>query len=76
MKFNSVSALVRFLGVLGNIGYLVPFYDYNAKLKNEGFTKHIHLYTFELIVDSDKNLTLKTFDNGREFKIFIQKGLV
>ena len=76
MKFNSVAALIRFLGVLGNMGYLVPFYDYNAELKNKGFIKHIHFYSFELLIDNDKNLTLMTRDNGKLFEIFIQKGLV
>lgn len=77
MKFNSVAALIRFLGVLGNIGYLVPFYDYAAELIKHGFTKHIHFYTFELsIVDEVGNMMLIARDKNNKFEISIQKGLV
>ena len=76
MKFNSIAALTRFLGVLSNIGYLVPFYDLNAEFIKHGFTRHIHLYTVSIDNDNDYNIILRFMDMGHEFEIFIQKGLL
>ena len=75
MRFNSIAALTRFLGVLSNIGYLVPFYDINAELIKRGFTKHIHVYTANIELDNDNNITLRFVDGKNVFEIFIQKGL-
>lgn len=76
MRFNSISALIRFLGVLSNIGYLVPFYDFNAELINHGFTKHIHVYTATIDLDSDRNIIIAFKDNDKKYEIFVQKGLL
>ena len=76
MVFNSVAALIKFLGVLGNIGYLVPFYDYNAELIKNGFTKHIHFYKVDIELDTNSNITLVFNDKGNQYKIFLMKGLV
>ena len=76
MCFNSILSLIRFLGVLGNIGYLVPFYDFSSEFKKRGFDKHIHCYTATIELDDDKNITLTFHDREKEFSIFLQKGLV
>ena len=76
MTFNSISAFIRFLGVLGNIGYLVPFYDYSAELIKHGFTKHIHFYKVDIELDTDYNITIIFNDKDKQYKLFLQKGLV
>lgn len=76
MRFNSVAALVRFLGVLSNIGYLVPFYDYNEQLIKNGFTKHIHIYTATIELDKDSNITITFIDKDKKYEIFLMKGLI
>lgn len=76
MIFNSVAALIKFLGVLGNIGYLIPFYDYSAELMRRGFTKHIHFYKANIESDQNGNLILTFVDKENKFELFLQKGLV
>lgn len=76
MVFNSIAAFTKFLGVLGNIGYLVPFYDYNAELIKRGFTKHIHFYKVDIVLDSDRNITIVFKDRDNKYEVFLQRGLV
>ncbi|MBO7693105.1 MAG: hypothetical protein J6T10_10785 [Methanobrevibacter sp.] len=60
MRFDSFKSLVSFLGVLGNLGYQVPFKDYEKDFKDKGFDKHIHNYKFTLEVVNPTTLLLST----------------
>ena len=75
MKFNSVASLVRFLGALCSIGYVVPFCDYSKELIKHGFTKHIHCYTVIFDIDSLLNISLTFVDKDNKYIISIMKGL-
>ena len=48
MRFDSVKSLISFLEALGNLGYQVPFKDYEKDMKNKGFDRHIHNYNFNI----------------------------
>lgn len=76
MIFNSVAGLIRFLGVLSNIGYLVPFCDYQHDMNKKGFTKHIHCYPCTISIDDNNNITLVFNDKQNKYEIFLAKGLV
>ena len=70
MRFDSVQALIKFLGVLVDQGYSIPFCDYDKELKSHGFIKHIHCY--QVIMETvDKNSIKITFFNGDKFYVII-----
>ena len=62
MRFDSYKSLVSLLEALGNLGYQVPFKDYEQDLKNKGFGMHIHFYKFNLIVNDNLDITISTTD--------------
>ena len=70
MRFDSVQALIKFLGVLVDQGYSIPFCDYDKELKSHGFIKHIHFYQV-LVETVDRNSIKITFFNGDNVYVII-----
>ena len=66
MRFDSIAALLKFLGVLKDQGYSVPFYDYDTLLKEKGFTRHIHNYKVEITTASISAINIIFY--GEDFK--------
>ena len=60
MRFDSFKSLTSFLEVLGNLGYQVPFKDYEKDFKNKGFDRHIHNYNFNIEIVNPTTLMIST----------------
>ena len=63
MRFGSYKDFTRFLKGLSDIGYSVPFTDYELDMKKKGFSKHIHYYECD-INDSNSNIIVITFTDN------------
>ena len=75
MRFDSIKRLVDFLRGLQVMGYVVSFFDYQQDLIKHGFNKHIHCYSWSMVV-TNGGVMLITQDKGKEYIIDIVKGLV
>ena len=60
MRFGSYKDFTKYLKGLSDIGYSVPFTDYELEMHNRGFSKHIHYYECD-INDSNKHTMVITF---------------
>lgn len=74
MRFDSISALLKFLGVLKDQGYSVPFYDYDKLLKDKGFTKHIHNYKVEIETESTNAINIIFYGDTDRFILYIERN--
>ena len=73
MRFDSISALIKFLGVLNDQGYSVPFYDYDKVLKEHGFNRHIHNYRVELNTISRDAIEIIFYGDTENWTLMIQR---
>ena len=62
MRFGSYKDLTKFLKGLSDIGYSVPFTDYEREMSLRGFSKHIHYYECD-INDSKESFVITFHDN-------------
>ena len=74
MRFDSISALVKFLGVLKDQGYSVPFYDYDKLLKEKGFIRHIHNYKVEIETLSTNAINIIFYGDGFSWILPIERN--
>ena len=74
MRFDSLSALLKFLGVLKDQGYSVPFYDYDKLLKDKGFIKHIHNYKIELETASINAINIIFYGDNDKYVLYIERN--
>ena len=74
MRFDSISALLKFLGVLKDQGYSVPFYDYDKLLKDKGFIKHIHNYKVEIETESTNAINIIFYGDTDRFILYIERN--
>ena len=74
MRFDSISALLKFLGVLKDQGYSVPFYDYDKLLKDKGFNKHIHNYKVEIETASINAINIIFYGDTERFILYIERN--
>ena len=74
MRFDSLSALLKFLGVLKDQGYSVPFYDYDKLLKDKGFIKHIHNYKIELETSSINAINIIFYGDNDKYVLYIERN--
>lgn len=74
MRFDSLSALLKFLGVLKDQGYSVPFYDYDKLLKDKGFIKHIHNYKIELETASINAINIIFYGENDKYILYIERN--
>lgn len=75
MRFDSIKRLIEFLQGLVVMGYVVPFFDYQQDLIKHGFDKHIHCYSWNMVV-TNTGIMLVTYDKSKSYTIDITKGLV
>lgn len=69
MRFDSFRAFISFLKVLGDLGYQVPFNDYEQDFKDKGFNMHIHFYKFKLMRVLDTLVITTTDDYGNYYRV-------
>lgn len=75
MRFDSIRRLIEFLEGLQAMGYVVPFINYQYDLIKHGFNKHIHCYSWNMLV-TDEGIRLYTTKGEDRYIIEITKGLV
>lgn len=73
MRFDSFKAFITFLKVLGDLGYQVPFNDYEEDFKNKGFRLHIHFYKFKIIRVLDTLVISTSDDYGNYYSIRLER---
>lgn len=73
MRFDSIAALLRFLGVLNDQGYSVPFYDYDKLLKEKGFDRHIHNYKVEIETLSLNAINIIFYGDGFSWTLSVER---
>lgn len=69
MRFDSFKSFISFLKVLGDLGYQVPFNDYEEDFKSKGFNLHIHFYKFKIIKVLDTLIVSTSDDYGNYYRI-------
>ena len=74
MRFDSLSALLKFLGVLKDQGYSVPFYDYDKLLKDKGFIRHIHNYKVEIETASINAINIIFYGDNDKYILYIERN--
>lgn len=73
MRFDSISALVKFLGVLKDQGYSIPFYDYDKLLKDKGFNRHIHNYKVEIETVSTNAINIIFYNDTLTWSLRVER---
>lgn len=63
MRFGSYKDFTRFLKGLSDIGYSVPFADYELEMAKRGFSKHIHYYECDINDSKDNTMVITFVDN-------------
>ena len=69
MRFDSFKSFISFLKVLGDLGYQVPFNDYEEDFKSKGFNLHIHFYKFKITKSDDRLVVSTSDDYGSYYRI-------
>ena len=63
MRFGSYKDFTQFLKGLSDIGYLIPFTDYEKEMNIKGFKKHIHNYECKIEGEETDQIKLVFTDN-------------
>ena len=68
MRFGSYKDFTKYLKALSDIGYSVPFTDYELEMSNRGFRKHIHYYECDINDSNSNSMTITFVDNVTQDK--------
>lgn len=77
MRFGSYKDLTQFLKGLADIGYSVPFLDYEKEMRIKGFSRHIHNYECKIDDEDTTNdkiiLVFTDNSNGNTTNFIFEK---